>query len=244
MNALTFIRAGKNGNRFAFKIGTTGYLAIVVWTLAMVLLAPAAMTPPIAVVCLVIITRIFQVSLKQLWRPRLMWMIVLLTLPPVFFSEPDLHLWIIPVSYQGMLTGLQMLLRTVVILAAVNGLTNAVDISSIAGLFESIGLHGLGFSLGVALNLLPALQQSYRNAWYSMKMRGGLRRNRRLGLRLLALTIITNALRRAEDIALAAEARAFSPECCRAMPVKRGNLDWPIAAGSLASIIALCVTGF
>ena len=40
-------------------------------------------------------------------------------------------------------------------------------------------------------------------------MRGGLRANGRRGLQLLALTILTNALRHAEEIVLAAEVRAF-----------------------------------
>jgi energy-coupling factor transporter transmembrane protein EcfT len=115
----------------------------------------------------------------------------------------------------------------------VQGLTAAIDISSLAGLFERLGLHGLGFSMGVALNLLPALQQSASHAWHSLKMRGGLRRKRWRGVQLLAVTVVTNALRRAEEVALAAEARGFSPEHSRALPIKTGYLDRviiPVAA--------------
>jgi energy-coupling factor transporter transmembrane protein EcfT len=59
-------------------------------------------------------------------------------------------------------------------------------------------------------------------------------------LQLLAITIITNALRRSEEIALAAEARAFSPEHSRALPVKTGNLDWPIVFVGLLSWLIFC----
>jgi energy-coupling factor transporter transmembrane protein EcfT len=177
---------------------------------------------------------IFPLSIRQLWRPRRLAMMMLLVLPPILWGEPDMVVRGIPISGAGLLLGLQMLLRAIVILVAVNGLTNTVDISSLAGVFERLGLHGLGFSIGVALNLLPSLQQSSLNAWRSLKMRGGLRRQRRHSLQLLAMTIVTNALRRAEEVALAAEARAFSPQCCRALPIKTGLLDWVIIlVGSL-----------
>jgi energy-coupling factor transporter transmembrane protein EcfT len=113
----------------------------------------------------------------------------------------------------------------VVVLTAVDSFTHAVDITQIAGLLERVGLRGLGFSLGVALNLLPGLQQSGIHAWQSLRMRGGLRQKKWRGLRLLVVTIITNALRRAEEIALAAESRAFSPERSRPAPLKISHLD-------------------
>jgi energy-coupling factor transporter transmembrane protein EcfT len=85
----------------------------------------------------------------------------------------------------------------------------------LAGLVGRFGLHGLGFSLGVAMNL-----RSIRG------MRYGLRKQRWRGLQLLMMTIVTNALRRADEVALAAEARAFSPDRARPLPVQRGRLDW------------------
>ena len=94
-----------------------------------------------------------------------------------------------------------------------------------AGLLERFGLRGLGFALGVALNLLPSLQTSAVQSWYTLKMRGGLRKQRWRGCRLLVITIITNALKRAEEVSLAAELRAFSPEKSRPFPIQRGSLD-------------------
>jgi energy-coupling factor transporter transmembrane protein EcfT len=64
-------------------------------------------------------------------------------------------------------------------------------------------------------------------------MRGGLRAQRWRGVRLLLLTIITNALRRTEEIALAAEGRAFSPEQTRSMPLRPGSLDRVVAVGAV-----------
>ena len=87
--------------------------------------------------------------------------------------------------------------------------------------------------MGVALNLLPSLQTAALSTWHSLWMRGGLRKQRWRGVRLLLLTIITNALRRTEEIALAAEGRAFSPEQSRALPLRAGSLDWVIAIGAI-----------
>jgi energy-coupling factor transporter transmembrane protein EcfT len=69
-------------------------------------------------------------------------------------------------------------------------------------------------------------------------MRGGLRQRRWRGLQLLAITIGANALRRAEEIALAAETRAFSPQSSRPLPVQVGRLDGWIGLAALVSAIS------
>lgn len=139
-------------------------------------------------------------------------MIAVLAIPPLFFlGDLDRSLLGIPYSYMGLTSSLQIMLRIVIVLITVDGFTSSVDIASIAGLLERFGLRGLGLSMGVALNQLPSFQASALNTWHSLWIRGGLRRQRWRGIRLLLLTIISNALRRSEEIALAAEGRAFSP---------------------------------
>ncbi|MFA5873789.1 MAG: hypothetical protein WC832_07470 [Anaerolineales bacterium] len=114
-----------------------------------------------------------------------------------------------------------------------------MDITEMAGLFERAGLQGLGFSLGVAANMLPNLRQSSMNAWHSLRMRGGLRAQWWRGLQLLLLTVLTNALRRSEDIVLAAEARAFRPDRSRAVPIRIGRLDWWLVSAGLLSMLGI-----
>jgi energy-coupling factor transporter transmembrane protein EcfT len=239
VRTLSFVRVRRARGRSPFQVGTPGYLAVFAWSLGMILLVRPALMPLSAGLCLMVAVMIYPLTLRRLWRPRWLVMMALLILPPAFSGEPDLSLWRIPLSGAGLQLGLCMALRAVVILVAVQGLTAATDISTLAGLFERLGLHGLGFSMGVALNLLPALQQSAAHAWHSLKMRGGLRRKRWRGLQLLAITVVTNALRRAEEIALAAEARGFSPEHSRALPIKAGYLDWVIMPAA-----ALCLLLF
>jgi energy-coupling factor transporter transmembrane protein EcfT len=235
---------GTQSRRFATSqrpaqpIGPAGHLAIFAWSLAMVMLVPAHRIQWAAALCLAVATLVYPLSWRRLLRPRWLLFLALMALPPIFFLGP-VDRWVLGVglSTQGLLAGLQIAMRFIVVVVAVHGLTSTVDISALAGLLERFGLQGLGFSLGVALNLLPVLQQSAANAWHSLWMRGGLRRQWGRGLRLLLVTVVSNALRRAEDIALAAEARAFAPECARPMPLQAGKLD--LLASALASVALL-----
>lgn len=210
-----------------FQLGPIGHLSIFFWSLAMVMLVPVDRLVGTAVLCLIVMAVVYPHSFRRILRLRFLLMLALLALPPLFLMAEN-----------GGQAALQIGLRFVVVLTAVDGFTHAVDISQIAGLLERLGLRGLGFSLGVALNLLPGLQQSSLHAWQSLRMRGGLRQKKWRGLRLLVVTIITNALRRAEEIALAAESRAFSPEHCRPAPLQISYLDRILLpAGVLCTLI-------
>lgn len=224
------------------QLGTYGHLAVFGWLLALVMLQPGGQILISGGLCLVVAVLLYPNALRDTLRLRWLALLLLLALPPVFFLDAyDASLAGIPYSTEGLLAGGQIAVRFVVVLVAVQGFTGAVDIPTLAGLLERLGLHGLGFSIGVALNLLPSLQQSSRDAWYTLRMRGGLRRQRWRGLQLLVITIVTNALRRAEDIALAAEARAFAPERAQALPIRRGKLDWVPFVFGPASLILLAL---
>jgi energy-coupling factor transporter transmembrane protein EcfT len=206
----------------------------------MVMLASQESIAVVAIVCILVAVLLFPLSFHRLFHWRWLFFMLLLALPPIFFlGEIDRSFWGIGYSSEGLNSGLQIAVRFIVVLIAINGLTGSVEITAIAGLLERAGLQGLGFSMGVALNLLPSLQQSSLNAWHSLWMRGGLRRQRWRGLRLLIFSIVTNALRRAEEIALAAEARAFSPERSRAMPITVGNWDWITLLLALSSFVMM-----
>jgi energy-coupling factor transporter transmembrane protein EcfT len=235
---------GAASGRTGGRIGTAGYLAIFCWSLAMVMLVPACRIHWAAVVCLGVAVLVYPLSLRRLLRARWLVLLALLALPPVFLlGETDASILGVAVSSEGLLAALQIALRLIVVVVVVDGFTAAVDIAALAGLLERFGLQGLGFSMGVALNLMPALQQSASNAWHSLRMRGGLRRHWWRGLRLLMVTVVSNALRRAEEIALAAEARAFSPECARPMPVRAGRFDWVAMTLTSAALLAFCMLG-
>jgi energy-coupling factor transporter transmembrane protein EcfT len=224
------------------KLGTVGYLAVFACSIAAVMVTPSEKLPWAAAGCLLVAWLVYPRAFRGLVRLRWLLMVGLLSIPPIFLvGEVDRSLAGIPYSSEGLLSAVQIALRILVVLVSIQGFTLSADISSIAGLLERAGLHGLGFSVGVALNLLPALQQSAQNAWRSLWMRGGLRKQRGRSLRLLAVTVIAGALGRAEEIALAAEARAFSPDRARSLPLKIGKWDWLVLALGAASVFGLVV---
>jgi energy-coupling factor transporter transmembrane protein EcfT len=208
--------------------------------LAQVLLLPAGKIWLGAAVCLLAAAVLYPASFRRLLRGRVLLLLGMILLASLLFSggESDSSLAGISYSSSNLLTGLQMVLRAVVILVAVDGFSGAVEIGEVAGMMERLGLRGLGFSIGVAFNLLPTLRQAGSTTWHSMWMRGGLRRRPLHSLRLMLLTILTNALRRGDEIALAAEARAFTPERSRAIPLRRGKAD-PWLALPLLGILLL-----
>lgn len=214
------------------RLGTPAYLAVFLWSLGTVMLVPPQHLWLAGGACLLVASLVYPRAFRGLMRPRWLLMSLLLALPPIFLlGGHDRELWGLSYSSEGLAASAQILVRILVVLVSVNGFTGAVDITCLAGLLERLGLKGLGFTLGVALNLLPSLQHAAVQTWHSLWMRGGLRAQRWRGLRLLLLTIITNALRRTEQIALAAEGRAFDPEQPRPMPLRSGRLDRLALAG-------------
>jgi energy-coupling factor transporter transmembrane protein EcfT len=217
-------------------LGTYAYLAVFTWSIGMVMLAPPGKLPLAAGISFAAAGLLYPSALRRLFHLR--WLVVIGLLAAanaLWLGERDsLLLGAFAYSSQGLEMGLQMAMRALVVLVSVDGLSSSVDISEVAGLLERTGLKGLGFSLGIAFNLLPALRQSATNAWHSLWMRGGLRRQRWRGLQLLAVTVVANALRRGEEIALAAETRAYSPSKSRPLPVRSGR--WDIL------VVLLCLT--
>jgi energy-coupling factor transporter transmembrane protein EcfT len=225
-------------------LGTPGRLAILIWSLAMVLLVPADRVFVSALLAFVGNSLLYPGALRKLTRPYWLIFAGLLVLPSLIWAgEPYFDLLGLPLSHPGAMMGLGMLARAAVVILAVEGFSKAVDISEVAGLFERLGLPGLGFSVGVAVNLLPLLRHSGQCAWHTLRMRGGFRRQWWRGLRLLLVTVVANALRRAEEIALAAEVRAFSPGRSPTLPLRKGALDGAMIVPLLVCWLALVFWG-
>ena len=221
------------------KIGTISYLLVFLWSLSIILLVPGRSILLAGGFCLLAAIILHPQSYLRIMRLRWLVMIILLAVPPIFIlGDIDRSLWGIPYSSEGLTASMEIFVRIIVVLISVDGFTNSVDISSIAGLFERVGFRGLGFTMGVALNLLPSMQNAAVNTWNSLWMRGGMRKQRWLGIRLLFVTIITNALNRTEQIALAADGRAFCAAQCRPMPLKKGSQDI-LVAGAIILATAL-----
>jgi energy-coupling factor transporter transmembrane protein EcfT len=206
-------------------LGPLAYLAVFAWSLGLILFTPLEKMLWAAGLCLLAAAILYPAALLRIFKPRWLILLALLILATTLTAKPDTFVGGVAFSWAGLLSGLQMALRAVIIFVAVDGLSGSLDISVLAGLLERAGLRGLGFSIGVAMNLLPGLRQSIHNTWHSLWMRGGLRRQRWRALKYFLTTIMANALRQGEEIALAAEARAYTPERSRVAPIARGSLD-------------------
>ena len=155
-------------------------------------------------------------------------------LSPLLIGEKDFSLFGLSLSGQGFWAGLWMALRALSMALAVGGFAYAVSADEIARLFEAAGLRGLGFAVGVAFNLLPALEETARNAYQAMRLRGGFKRERLRALRMLLVAIVVNALRRGDEVVEAAEARAFRPDGPRREPLPLRRADLALAAVLIA----------
>jgi energy-coupling factor transporter transmembrane protein EcfT len=174
-------------------------------------------------------------ALRQLRRPRF-WVfgLFLVASGALLLGEKE-NQAVFTISVEGLETGAQMALRATTVLLAVSGFAGAVGVSEMAALLERIGLQGLGFALGVAVNMLPTIQETNLNAFNALRLRGGFRRQRPSALRRLILTIIVNSLRHGDQIAAAAQARAFSPDRSRPFPLRWSPTDLVIV-GTLAAL--------
>ncbi len=135
-------------------------------------------------------------------------------------GQRDLAVGAVALSSAGLGLGLQMAARATVILVAMGVFTRQASVSDMAALLERLGVGELGFVLGLALNLLPVIQQTASNTLAAMRLRGGFRRHRLRALRLLLVTLLVNALRYGDDVVCAAEARGFQG----ARPSESGRL--------------------
>jgi energy-coupling factor transporter transmembrane protein EcfT len=183
----------------------------------------------------------YRCAFRALTHPGL-WVFIglLLVSMTLWVGQSDASLGPLPISLSGLAAGVQMSLRALAITLAVRGLAARVSPGESAGLLERVGVKGLGFTVGVAFNLLPSMERSVRQTLDTARLRGGALWRRPRVLWLAALTVLTSAVRRAEDVAAAAEVRGFSPQHTRPLPLRRGRWDLPLAV-ALASIVAVFV---
>lgn len=133
-----------------------------------------------------------------------------------------------PTDVPAYLLGIWMLARGLTIVLVVNFYVRSVSLGDLALMLERLGIQGLGFALGVALNMLPVLLDSAGNTLAALRMRGGFRRRPWQTLRWLLVTILVNGLRRGDEITAAAEARGYDPARLPVIKLRvgPGDLAW------------------
>lgn len=221
------------------RLGTPGYLACFAASMVAAILLPGWRSLLALALSAVLALVFYRVAFRALAHPAL-WVFVAMLLVSMTFwvGEPTGDLGPLPVSLTGLAAGAQMALRAVAITLAVRGLAARVSPGESAGLLERAGVKGLGFTVGVAFNLLPSMERSLRQTLDTARLRAGSVWRRPRVLRLAAVTALATAVRRAEDVAAAAEVRGFSPAHSRPLPVRHGRFDVAVALALTATVAA------
>lgn len=145
----------------------------------------------------------------------------------------------VAVDRAGLSMGLEMAGRALTLTLAFSLGLSALSLSDLMSLFDRLGLRGLGFAVGVAMNLLGTLREMAAVTFETVRLRGGLRRPV-VAVRLFLVTLVSNTLRYGDQIVDAASVRAFDPNesgCSMPHPASR----WRRADGRL--LAALLVLG-
>ncbi len=134
--------------------------------------------------------------------------------------------------------GLEMAGRALTLTLAFSLGLSALSLSDLTALFDRLGLRGLGFALGVAMNLLKTLREMAAVTFETIRLRGGLRRPV-MAVRLFLVTLVSNTLRCGDQIVDAASVRAFDPNS-GGSSVPHPATRWRRADGELlAALFAL-----
>jgi len=180
-------------------------------------------------------------AVRSLADARILALLVLLFVPATFVGgDRDLVVAGVALSREGIVLGAQMVLRALTLLIAIAAFAASLSIAELSGLLERAGLRGLGFALGVAVNMLPSVSRTTSNIYQALRLRGGFARRRLRALRLLFAATVVGNLRHAEDVVAAAEARGFTVERARPLPLVWRPADpWFLAVIAGAAVVLI-----
>jgi energy-coupling factor transporter transmembrane protein EcfT len=114
----------------------------------------------------------------------------------------------------GLCLGVAMAGRALAVTLSFSLGLSALSLSDVVAIFDGLRLRGLGFALGVAMNLFSTLQEMATVTFQTIKLRGGLRRPL-VALRLFLVTVLSNTMRYGDQVVNAASVRAFDPNSDR-----------------------------
>lgn len=196
------------------RFSAWGYLLFTLWGVAMALVVDGWWTAALA---------LFQLGFGLLWsreglRPlrRLpFWLFIggAVALGPFLTREiggPGGTFGGVSLGWAGLLRGLEMAGRALTLTLAFSIGLSALSLSDLMALFGRLRMRGLGFALGVAMNLLTTLQEMATLTFETIRLRGGLRRPV-IAIRLFLVTLVSNTLQCGDQIVDAAAIRAFDP---------------------------------
>lgn len=223
-------------NRFS----AWGYLLFTVWGVALALIGRGWQLAALVVLELAFGLAWSREGLRPLRRLRFwIFIAIALALGPFLTPASGLALDRPSFDWSGLSVGLEMAARALSLTLAFSLGLSALSLSDLLALFDRLHLPGLGFALGVAMNLLKTLESMARVTFETIKLRGGLRRPL-VALRLFLVTLVTNTLRYGDQIVDVAAMRAFDPSSDRFSHPEAIGRSRPADAGL---VLALLLSG-
>ena len=139
----------------------------------------------------------------------------------------------------GMQMGLMMAGRWLALSLSFSLGLSALSLSDVLAMFDGLHLRGLGFALGLAMNLFSTLQDMAMVTFQTIKLRGGLRRPL-VALRLFMVTLLSNTMRYGDQVVSAASVRGFDPNGDRYSPAYPEGI---LRTADVGLFLALAVCG-
>lgn len=219
------------------RLGTPGYLCCFAASLAAAVLLSGWRALLAVGLAGGLALLLYREAFRVLLHPALWLFLGLLFASMTFWvGEPSAHIGPLAISWSGFVAAAQMALRATTIAVAARGLAARVSPGESAGLLERVGVKGLGFTVGVAFNLLPSMERSTRQTMDTARLRAGTAWRHPRVLRLALVTILASAVRRAEEVAAAAEVRGFSPQRAEPLPLRHGRYDIVVGVALAATL--------
>ncbi len=220
-----------------------GYLVFTLWGVAAALVVTGWWLAALAAL---------EIGFGLVWSPKGLrplrrlhfWVFVgtAIALGPFLSRGMGTSLRAVSLDWPGLIMGLQMAGRALTLTLAFTLGLSALSLADLMAIFGRLRMRGLGFALGVAVNLLTTLHQMGTVTFDTIRLRGGLRRPL-LALRLFLVTLVSNTLRYGDEIVDAAAVRAFDP-MGGSPPGAYTEARWGWADGGLAVVLVLAVMVF
>jgi energy-coupling factor transporter transmembrane protein EcfT len=223
-------------NRFS----AWGYLLFTIWGVALALVSRGWQLAALVALELAFGLAWSREGLRPLRRLRF-WVFIAtaVVLGPFLTPASGLTLDGVAFDWSGVSPGLEMAGRALTLTLAFSLGLSALSLSDLVALFDRLHLRGLGFALGVAMNLLRTLETMARVTFDTIRLRGGLRRPL-VALRLFLVTLVSNTLRYGDQIVDAASMRAFDPKSDRFSDPEPTGRSWQADVGL---VLGLLVSG-
>jgi energy-coupling factor transporter transmembrane protein EcfT len=215
-----------------------GYLLFTLWGAVLAVICHGWRLTALAALELVFGLAWNQKGLRPLHRLRF-WIFIgtALALGPFLSPTAGLTLEGVSLGWSGLSLGLEMAGRALTLTLAFSLGLSALSLSDLMALFDRLRLRGLGFALGVAMNLVRTLEQMATVTFETIRLRGGLARPI-VALRLFLITLVSNTLRYGDQIVDAAAVRAFDPHSDRFSKGDASTRSWKADGALLLALLA------